>query len=174
LTCEAYFFAHRQSDPQKRGKSDHCTAISRKRTKESSMPRPPLSKIAILLLLWNIAGVAAWAFQSSASPEQLAAGDPATAQIWRMMPTWAWGAYALAVWTGLGGAIALLLRRKVAIALFATSLIGVVVQFGWSFLGSPLLALKGWASVLFPALIITITLAALLHSRRLAAKGALA
>jgi hypothetical protein len=138
------------------------------------MPRPPLSKIAILLLLWNIAGVAAWAFQSSASPEQLAAGDPATAQIWRMMPAWAWGTYALAVWTGLGGAIALLLRRKVAIALFAASLIGVIMQFGWSFLGSPLLTLKGWTSALFPALIIAITLAALLHSRRLAAKGALA
>ncbi len=128
-------------------------------------PTPP--RLPVWLLLgWNIVGLAAWGMQINASPEQLANGDAAVAEVWRSMPVWVWGAYTVAVWGGLGGAVALLTRRRVAVALFAISLTGIVAQFGWSFLVSPLLTLKGWSAAIFPAVIFAIGLTGLLYARR--------
>ncbi len=41
-----------------------------------------------------------------------------------------WAAYAVAVWTGLIGAILLLMRRKLAVPALLASLVAVLVQFG--------------------------------------------
>jgi hypothetical protein len=69
------------------------------------------------------------------------------------MPGWAWAAYALAVWAGTLGALALLMRRRWAVTLFALSLAGVVVQFGWTFLGTDIVARKGAVTAAFPMVI---------------------
>jgi hypothetical protein len=134
---------------------------------------PKTAILRWLILLWSLMGIAAWAMQISASPEDLAKGDPATAQIWAMMPLWAWGGYAVAVWAGLAGALALLAGRRLATLFFALSTLGIIVQFGWSFLGSPLLALKGWSTAIFPAILFAIALAETLYARALSAKGRL-
>ncbi|WP_369751207.1 hypothetical protein [Novosphingobium sp. AP12] len=49
----------------------------------------------------------------------------------------------------------------------------MVVQFGWTFLGYGLIAVKGWSTVIFPAVIFAITLASLLYARAKAADGTL-
>jgi cation transport ATPase len=121
--------------------------------------------IAWLIFGWSLVGIAAWGFDVLATPEQLAQGDPATAQIWQMMPVWAWAAYALAVWSSLAGALALLRGRRIAIALFALCAISIAVQFGWSFLGSPLLALKGWSAAVFPVILLLVALAETFYAR---------
>ncbi len=54
--------------------------------------------------------------------------------MWDATPTWMIAAYAIAVWTGLAGAVLQLLRRKLAVPLLLASLIAVIVQFSGLFL----------------------------------------
>jgi len=129
--------------------------------------------IAIVLLLWNLIGDAAYLMQVTADLDELARTDPMTADAFRAMPDWIWSAYAIAVWVGTAGAIALLLRRKIAWVLFAISLAGVIVQFGWTFTATDIIAVKGAGTVVFPLIIAGIALAATLYARRKAADGTL-
>lgn len=129
--------------------------------------------IAALILIWNLIGDAAYVMQAGADLDTLAKTDPVTAEAFRSMPGWAWAAYAAAVWGGTAGAVLLLMRRKVAWIFFAVSLVGVVVQFGWSFLGFRMIAAKGWSTAIFPAVIFAIAFASLLYARAKAADGTL-
>ena len=121
--------------------------------------------VAAALLAWSLIGDAAYLMQVSADPDALARTDPVTAEAFRSMPWWAWSAYAIAVWVGTAGAIALLLRRRIATVLFGISLAGVIVQFGWSFLGFGMIGHKGISAVVFPLVIAVVALAAMLYSR---------
>ncbi len=63
----------------------------------------------------------------------------------------------------------LLLRRGWARLAFAASLVAVIVQFGWTFLATPILTTIGASAVAFPALILLVA-AFLLWFSGLAAK----
>ena len=129
--------------------------------------------IAIVLLAWNLMGVAAFVLQFTADLDTLARTDPYTAQIFARMPGWAWIAYAVAVGAGTVGAVLLLLRKAAATWLFLASLVAVLAQFGHSFLGTDMLAVKGPTTLIFPAVIVLIAVAQWLYARSLTAKGAL-
>lgn len=129
--------------------------------------------IAVILLLWNMIGMAAFIMQYTADLSALARTDPYTARIFAQMPGWAWIAYAVAVGAGTLGAILLLLRKAAAVWPFLASVIAIVVQFGYSFLGTDMLAVKGPTTMIFPAVILLIAVAQLLYTRSLAAKGVL-
>lgn len=129
--------------------------------------------IAIALLAWNLIGIAAYLAQVTADLDALAQTDPATADAFRAMPQWAWTAYAIAVFVGTAGAIALLLRRRIAWVLFAVSLLAIIAQFGWTFIGYDLIAKKGASTAIFPLVLIAIAAAATLYARAKAADGTL-
>ncbi|MDE2404224.1 MAG: sugar transporter [Sphingomonadales bacterium] len=129
--------------------------------------------VATFILLWSIAGVAAWYAQSHADLAALSRTDPVAARAFAAMPGWAWAAYFIATWSALAGAVALFARSRHATTCFALSLAGVVVQFGWSFLATDVLASKGPGAAVFPAVIALIALAELVWSRRLTAAGTL-
>ncbi len=129
--------------------------------------------IGIVILLWNLMGVAAFVMQYMADTAEMAKTDPYTAGIFAAMPIWTWIAYAIAVGAGTLGAILLLLKRATAVPLFALSVIAVVVQFGYSFLGTDLLAVKGWGAAGFPAFIVIAAVAQFIYARSLVAKGTL-
>jgi hypothetical protein len=136
--------------------------------------RPPVWFwiIAILSTLWSLAGCFAYYTQVSMSSADLAKLPALQQEIWKMMPAWATAAYAVAVWIGLGGSISLLLRRRWARPLFLISLLGIIVQFGWTFLGTPILDRMGAAdSVPFPAVIFIIGLFLVWFSARAARRG---
>ena len=86
---------------------------------------------AILGLMWNLLGVNAYlqqaykteSFRANFNAEQLAIMDNC--------PAWATAAFAIAVFAGALGCLALILRKKIAKILFVISLIGVVVQFSY-------------------------------------------
>ena len=119
--------------------------------------------VGVVLLLWNLAGLAAFGMQLRSDPATL--GDPVTAQAFATMPAWAWLAYAVATVSGTAGSLALLMRRKVAAPLFALSLIGVVAQFSWSIFGFGIVAAKGMSVLAFPAAIAVIALFGALYAR---------
>lgn len=114
--------------------------------------------IGIILLLWNLMGAIAFILQYSADLDQLAKTDPYTARIFAAMPVWVWAAYAIAVGAGSLGAIMLLLRKAAAAPLFLISIVGVIVQFGYSFIHTDLLAVKGFTAAIFPAVILVIAI----------------
>ncbi|GAY22037.1 hypothetical protein SFOMI_2591 [Sphingobium fuliginis] len=129
--------------------------------------------IGILLLLWNLTGVAAFIMQYGADLGQLAKTDPYSARIFASMPGWAWTAYAVAVGAGTLGALLLLLRKAAAAPLFLLSILAVVVQFGYSFIHTDLLAVKGPTAAIFPAIILIIALFQWRYARNLIAKAVL-
>ena len=71
------------------------------------------------------------------------------------------------------GAVLLLMKKATAASLFLLSLIAVVVQFGYTFLGTDLLALKGPSVIAFPAFIVVMAIIQLLYARNLVGKGVL-
>lgn len=129
--------------------------------------------IGLLLLGWNLMGLIAFIMQYTADLDALARQDPYTARIFAAMPGWAWAAYAVAVCAGTLGATLLLLRKAAAVPLFLVSMIAVIAQFSYSFLGTDLLTVKGAPATIFPAFICAVAVAQLLYARRLKSKGAL-
>ncbi len=130
--------------------------------------------IAVILLLWNLMGVVAFVGEYTMDLDALAKTDPVGARIFAAMPGWLWVVFALAVGSGTLGALALLLRRSAAVPLFMISLAAVIVQFGYTFLATDLIAAKGvLIATAFPALIFVIAICQLLYARSLKAKGVL-
>lgn len=114
---------------------------------------------AVLSLLWNMIGDAAYLAQVSMNAATLASLPEYDAKIFSEMPMWVWSAYALAVWCGTLGAIGLLLRRRFAVPLFFLSALAVVAQFSYSFGMTDILAVKGPSAMAFPATIFILALA---------------
>lgn len=137
------------------------------------MTKPPswFYVAAVILILWEIIGCLAYLSQVTMSAADMAQLPAAQREIWAMMPSWVTSAYALAVWLGLAAGIALLLRFKIARLLYIVSLIAVVVQFGWTFLATPLLTTIGGSAVIFPLFIIAVGVMAVWFSGKAAGNG---
>jgi hypothetical protein len=118
--------------------------------------RPPgwFYIVAVVLVLWGLLGCMAFYMHVTLG----AAMDPAATDwdraYYAALPGWFDPVYAVAVGAGLLGALALLFRSKFALPLFIVSLAAVIVQFGYVFLGTDMLAHKGAAiTVPFPLFI---------------------
>lgn len=88
----------------------------------------------IILLLWNLIGVGAFAAQWSMTSDDIAELPQTQQDLWNNMPGWAWVAYAVAVVAGTLGAVGIIMRKYWATIAFAFSLIAVAVQFSYPFL----------------------------------------
>ncbi len=121
-----------------------------------SKPSTPLwFKIAVgAAILWTLAGVFAYYSDVTMSAETLAAMPEAQREIYETRPTWVVGAYAIAVFAALAGAILLALRKKLATPLFAVSLAAVIVQMGFVLFGMNVIATLGASAAIFPAVIV--------------------
>ncbi|MET0370995.1 MAG: sugar transporter [Sphingobium sp.] len=130
--------------------------------------------VGIILLIWGLVGIAAFIGQFNMDLGELARTDPAGARAFAAMPPWLWVIFAIAVTTGTLGAIALLLRKAIASFLFLVSLVSVIIQFGYTFFATDLIAAKGVVTATaFPALVFAIALFEVLYARNLVAKGVL-
>lgn len=109
-----------------------------------------------LALLWEGMGCYAYLMQVTMNAKDLAQLPEGQRQMWEAMPIWVVGAYAVAVWAGLLGAVALLMRRQWAKPMFLLSLIGVLIQFGWAFLVAGAAEKIGTGAYALPAAIIAI------------------
>ncbi|HMJ92829.1 MAG TPA: hypothetical protein VK472_01885 [Allosphingosinicella sp.] len=112
--------------------------------------------VALLALLWE--GFGCWSYISWVTMDAatLAAMPAGERDMWLAMPPWLTGVFAIAVWVGLAGAVALLMRRRLARLAFGVSLAAAVVQFGWIFLTTPIMTTIGPSAALMPAAIIIV------------------
>jgi hypothetical protein len=122
--------------------------------------KPPVwfTIVAVILLLWGLAGCASLYMHFVYGPDI----DPnATAwdrAYYAALPAWLNADYVIAVGAGVLGSIALLMRSKWAVPLYWVSLTAVVIQFGYIFLATDIIAAKGVWTTYFPAFIFAMAL----------------
>ena len=127
--------------------------------------------IASAALLWNLLGLAMWYLQVSMTPEAIAALPADQRQLYETAPPWVNAAFGVAVFGGVFGALALLLKKRWAVALFAVSLLGLLVQLVSVFALTPALAVLGPSALAMPVVLVLIAAFLLWYSRRAAARG---
>lgn len=135
---------------------------------ENSVQTPPVKPpavkppawywiVAALALVWMAIGVAAWVMDLLTDEAAIAQMSEAQQQLYRSRPTWLFAVYAVAIFAGLVGAIGLLLRKGWAVSSLAVSLIAIIVQFGYTFLGMDAIRVLGAAAAVpFPLVIFAI------------------
>lgn len=89
--------------------------------------------IAIALLAWNVIGLVALLFDPVIGLGDVSKLDPAQQRLYAARPAIAFYGFVLATVAGTAGAIALMLRRKIALWLFVASAVGFVLQNAWLF-----------------------------------------
>ena len=124
-----------------------------------------------VFLAWNIVGDAFYVIQVSADLTELAKTAPYDARFMAETPTWAWSAYAVAVWGATLASLLLLMKRGLAVPVYAVSLIAALASFGYDFVGTDMLTVKGWTAALFPAFLIVVAIAELQFARMMKARG---
>lgn len=108
-----------------------------------------------MLILWGVAGCTAFFAHVFYGPSIDPNATDWDRAYFDALPGWfAWD-YGLAVGAGLAGSLAMLLRSRLAWVLYVLSLIAVLVQFGYVFAATDLMAHKGaMATLPFPLFIV--------------------
>lgn len=125
--------------------------------------------VAVVALVWNLIGCAAYLSDVMLSPEALAKMTEAQQAMYAARPAWAVAAYAIAVWGGAAGSLGLVLKKAWATPLFVASLAGLVVQDVALFALSP--AKPEGAAYGLQAMVLAIAVALLLLARKATARG---
>ena len=129
--------------------------------------------IAIIALLWNALGVISFITQPAFNPDAMQQLTAEQRVFVEETPLWAMIAYGVAVFGGLAGAVALLMRRKIAALLFGASLLGVVVQFSHAYLFASTKVSWDAAQTILPILVMVVAVSLYLYARKLIAKDVL-
>ena len=123
----------------------------------NSMYKPPIWFwiVSVIALIWNGLGVMAYLGRAFATDEMIAAlPEEQQAEFLVEYPAWYTAAFALAVFCGLLGCIALLIRKKWAHPLFVISALGAIVQHVYLFMN---VEMNG-ATIVMPILVILVCL----------------
>ena len=129
-------------------------------------PKAAFWIIATIAFIWNIMGVMAYLEQAFMTDEIKAMLPEVEREMYENSPAWATAAFAFAVFGGFLGALALLLRKKVAKLLFLVSLIGILIQMIYNFIISNSLEVYGPGGMIMPAMIIVIGVFLYLYSKK--------
>jgi hypothetical protein len=127
--------------------------------------------VAVIALLWNLLGCMAYVMEVTKTEEAIAALPAAEQALYAEIPAWATAAFALAVFGGALGCVALLLRKSWAVPLFVVSLIALCIQMYHSLFMIDSIAVYGPGSAAMPAMVILIAIALLVASRRWSTRG---
>ncbi|WP_027391586.1 hypothetical protein [Aquimarina latercula] len=126
--------------------------------------------ISIIALLWNIMGVMAYLGQAYMTEEILNAMPEADQHFYNNIPAWVTSVFAIAVFSGLFGCIALLIRKKIAIILFIVSLLGILAQQTYNFFIQDFVELSG-QRVYMPVMILVFAIFLIWFSKFSNSKG---
>ena len=127
--------------------------------------------VAIMALIWNLAGVYAYLDAVTMTPEALAKLDAAQRVIIESTPAWATAAFAVAVWGGALGSLLLLLRKSMATIVLILSLVGIIFQNINAFFFTNSWEVFGPGGVGMVALVIAVAIFLIWVSRHASQKG---
>ncbi len=118
--------------------------------------------VAGLALVWMLFGLYALYLDPAISQASRATMSEAQLRLIDARPGWFIGIYAVAIISGLLGAIGLLLRKGWSVPMFGLSLLAVIVQFGYLYLVLDAIGILGAAEAIpFPLVIFAIGVALL-------------
>ena len=139
---------------------------------ERSTVKPPVWFwiVSILALLWNLMGVMAYLGQAFMTDDMKAEYTAEQLTLMESTPAWVTAAFAIAVWGGLLGCLALLLRKKWAKPVLILSLIGILAQMAHSFFMTNAAEVYGQVQGVITPLIVIIIGIALVQFARIAEK----
>lgn len=103
-------------------------------SKSTNKPTTSFWIISVIALIWNILGVVAYLGQAYMTDEMIATLPKAEQLYYANIPPWVTAAFATAVFGGLLGCIALLIKKKMAYFLFILSLIALLIQASYNFI----------------------------------------
>ncbi|KJJ38115.1 hypothetical protein [Aequorivita vladivostokensis] len=128
--------------------------------------------IAVFALLWNLIGVYLWLYEYFLITDEVRATLPQEqVEIMASAPIWSMYVYGLAVITGLLASVFLLMRKKLAVAVFLLSLIAVLIlQLYWIFAMGTIEKL-GPQSLFMPLIVIALAIFEYFYSMGAARNG---
>ena len=136
-------------------------------TSAASKPPTWYWVVSGLAVLWMLFGVMAWVMDLMTDEAGLAEMSEAQRQLYAARPQWVFVVYGVAIFSGLAGAVGLLLRKSWASMLFGVSLAAIIVQFGYMFLGMHAVQVLGAAAAIpFPLVIFVIGVTLLWFANR--------
>jgi hypothetical protein len=144
---------------------------------DSNRVRTPvhLWVVGILALLWNSMGALDYTMTQTRNAAYLASMTKEQLAYFNAIPVWVTAAWAIGVWGGVVGSLLLLLRKGLAVPVFAASIVGVIATDIYSFLLSNGLEIMGGAKALvLPCLVFVVAIALLFYARAMRQRGVLA
>jgi hypothetical protein len=135
---------------------------------ENSINKPPIWFwiVSVLALIWNGLGVMAYLGRAFATEEMIAAlPEEQQAEFLVEYPAWYTAAFAIAVFAGALGCLALLLRKKWAYTLFVLSALGAIIQHVYLFLNVDM------PSLIMPIMVIVVCLLLIWLAKSATTKG---
>lgn len=139
-------------------------------TDKTNKPNSAFWIISVVALLWNIMGVVAYLGQAYMTDEVLKALPETDQAYYNNVPAWVTGVFAIAVFAGVFGCIALLMRKKWATILFVISLISVIAQFIYNVIIQNFVEVSG-EKIIWPILVLIIAILLVLFSRKATKEG---
>lgn len=128
--------------------------------------------VGVILLLWGLAGLAAFYGQVTLDAKALAAMSDYDRALLTRLPRWLNIDYGIATIAGVLGSVALLLRSRHARLFYLVSLIAVIVQFGYMLGATDLIVVKGLlVAAGFPVFIAVMGVVQLWFARVAAGRG---
>lgn len=138
---------------------------------DSSSPPRSFWIISVLALVWNLIGILTYLMSVTMSEEALAALPEAERALYSDIPAWVTAAYAIAVFGGTLGCVALLLRKAWAVPVLVGSLIAILVQMFHALALSDLIGVRGAGAAVLPLLIVAIAVYLVWFARSARARG---
>ena len=89
--------------------------------------------VGVISLLWNAFGCFDYTMTATRNASYLEPYPQEMLDYWLAMPVWMWIVWAIGVFGGLLGSVALLMRRKLAVPLLAASFLAALVSMGVSY-----------------------------------------
>lgn len=139
-------------------------------TNSTTKPTTVFWVIGTIALLWNLMGVMAYLGQAYMTSEAMALLPEADQAYYNNIPAWVTASFAISVFAGALGCIALLMKKRIATLLFYLSLIGVLAQFVYNFFIQEYMDVSG-AKILMPIVVIIVALFLIWYSKKTTQKG---
>ncbi|WP_117880371.1 hypothetical protein [Aureibaculum luteum] len=127
--------------------------------------------ISLISLLWNGMGVFQYLQQAYNTENFRVMYTDEQLSMIANTPSWAIAAFAIAVFGGLLGTFALLLRKKYARPLFLVSLIGIIVQMVYNLFISNAMEVYGPGAIAMPIMVLVFGMILIWFSKKSIGKG---
>ena len=129
--------------------------------------------VGVLALLWNAVGAFDYVATQTQMESYMSQFTPEQLDYFYGFPTWVVAAWAIAVWSSLLGAVALLVRKKWAVVMFGLAIVGLLITSVHNFVLSNGAQIMGDMAVKFTVVIWIIAIFLLFYARAMAGRKVL-